>query len=511
MDTAQEFLATGKRYHLGFLDTETPHPKTLELSDWAVKDLPRAIKTLVDIDCAALEKLKTKTDDILRLRIDIRDTLASGGRVFLCGCGATGRLSLTLEVLFREMNSGSDKVVAFMAGGDVALVHSLEGFEDFPEYGERHLRELGFSENDLLISPTEGGETPYVIGATEAAVKISRRKPYFLYCNPDKVLIENVERSRRVIENPLIEKINLHVGPMALTGSTRMQASTVLQLAIGYALLTTLSEKEILQNISQLQTYMLENAELFLLPFIERESFEYQSGRYTLYCVRDYPITVFTDTTERAPTFSLTSFSHRLATRLLKLKPSLCYICLPDKKTSAKAWAALLGRAPRPLNWLDVDDRTSEAYLKEFDFSSGCRQFRAELTGGVEHSDFEIFRHRDTLLWRFQDIEQAIIWPDHSSSLFEHTLLKMLLNIHSTLVMGRLGRYKRNLMTWVHPTNGKLIDRATRFVGTLLREDGFQVPYEKIVEKLFEMKKMVSPNESIVLATYDSLRQSVKK
>ena len=43
------------------------------------------------------------------------------------------------------------------------------------------------------------------------------------------------------------------------------------------------------------------------------------------------------------------------------------------------------------------------------------------------------------------------------------TLLKMLLNQHSTLVMGRLGRYESNIMTWVSPNNGKLVDRAARY------------------------------------------------
>jgi len=506
MDSAKEFLATGEKFHLGFLETEKPHPSTLQLSDWALNDLPLAIRTLVEVDCEALEKLKSHTAAILKLRIDIRETLAAGGRIFICGCGATGRLALTLEALFREQNKNSDQVISFMAGGDTALVHSLEGFEDFPEYGERHLKQLGFAENDLLISSTEGGETPYVIGATEAAVKLSKRRPYFLYCNPDEVLTAHVERSRRVIKNVLIEKINLTVGPMALTGSTRMQASTVLQLAIGFALLTSLEETEISQQLSLLQTYLRENAELFLLPYIERESFEYQAGRFTMYCVRDYPITVFTDTTERAPTFSLTPFSHPNATRLLKLKPSLCYISLPETKTAAQAWRSLLQREPRPLNWLDIDDRTSAAYLNDFNFSTGAGAVRAALTNGAEHSDFEISRHRDTLSWRFQDIDQAIIWSADYGPLFEHVLLKMLLNIHSTLVMGRLGRYKRNLMTWVYPTNGKLIDRATRFVQTLLREDGVNVPYEKIVETLFEMKKKVSANESIVLATYTALR-----
>ena len=36
-----------------------------------------------------------------------------------------------------------------------------------------------------------------------------------------------MERSREVIQDARIEKINLTTGPMAITGSTRMQATTI--------------------------------------------------------------------------------------------------------------------------------------------------------------------------------------------------------------------------------------------------------------------------------------------
>lgn len=50
----------------------------------------------------------------------------------------------------------------------------------------------------------------------------------------------------------------------------------------------------------------------------------------------------------------------------------------------------------------------------------------------------------------------------------EHIFLKMLLNTHSTLVMGRLGKIKSNFMIWVRPTNNKLIDRSIRYVKYML-------------------------------------------
>ena len=71
----------------------------------------------------------------------------------------------------------------------------LRHFQDHPEFGVRQLDELGFADGDLLISSTEGGETPFVIGATERAAAVSSNPPWFLYCNPDEKLARLVERS----------------------------------------------------------------------------------------------------------------------------------------------------------------------------------------------------------------------------------------------------------------------------------------------------------------------------
>jgi N-acetylmuramic acid 6-phosphate etherase len=90
--------------------------------------------------------------------------------------------------------------------------------------------------------------------------------------------------------------------------------------------------------------------------------------------------------------------------------------------------------------------------------------------------------------------------------LFQHLLLKQLLNIHSTLVMGRLGRYEGNLMTWVTPSNRKLIDRATRYVKHLLADAGRSgATYEEVVHRLFAVMRTTPPGESVVLGTFRSL------
>ena len=302
-DGAEDFLKVAHHFKLGNLPTETPHEKTLNLSHLAKTDVHAAVETILDIDKKVFERIETKVEEIEFLRQKIALTLSHKKRIFLCGCGATGRLSLALETIWRVKHKNDshlvNSVVSFMAGGDVALIHSVEKFEDFPEFGERQLRELGFTDGDLLISTTEGGETPFVIGATEYAAKNSSNKPFFLYCNPDEILIKTAERSKRVIENQDIFKINLTVGPMALAGSTRMQATTILMYSVGLALWNfSANQSAIINELEKMKKFLNQENFHFLKSFIECESQSYQNNEFILYETDAYlGISILTDTT----------------------------------------------------------------------------------------------------------------------------------------------------------------------------------------------------------------------
>ncbi|MGE4131155.1 MAG: hypothetical protein AB7F86_05920 [Bdellovibrionales bacterium] len=502
MDTAEEFLKQKHLFQLGDLPTETPHPKTTQLSDWATQDIDRALATLRRVDLEALEKIARMRAELTPFFKSVSETLSAGNRVFLSGCGATGRLSLSLEYLWRRKNPGSDQVVGFMAGGDVALVHSLEGFEDFPDYGARHLMELGFTENDLLVASTEGGETPYVIGTVEKAAEVSKRKPIFLYCNSTKILQEKVDRSRRVLSHPKIDSYCLETGPMALTGSTRMQASTVLMLAIGLALEFGADTAKVFAELDRWIEYLRSVPILKLKDFIVAESATYQAGNHTIYSVTDYAITAFTDTTERAPTFNLGPFDNP---KHLTDKHSLSYIMIPTAATSEEAWRTLLARAPRPLNWPEAHAKATPEYLMSFDFGLQAKDFRQTILPKSKHEVFAIEGFGPTVQFRFQGIEERFPLPG-SVPLFDHLTLKLWLNMHSTLVMGRLGRFEGNLMTWVFPSNGKLIDRAARYSQILMRKMGLpESPYDDVIRAQFRAKAGLNPKESIVHRTIQEL------
>ncbi|MGH9868546.1 MAG: hypothetical protein ACREAA_10340 [Candidatus Polarisedimenticolia bacterium] len=497
---AADFHRVSHLYRLGVLPTEQPHPDTHQLSRWAAEDLPRAIAVLRRIDEQALDTMLRYAAHVDRLARAIERTLDAGGRVFLCGCGATGRLSLSVESLWNHGGGDPDRIRSFMAGGDVALVHALEGFEDHPEYGARHLEEMGFGGHDLLVSCTEGGETPYVIGATLRAAELSSVPPFFLYCNPDAILARHVERFRNVREHPGIDPVCLDVGPMALAGSTRMQASTVLQLAVGIALLHP--ERRACESIARHRDQVRDTDFSFLEEFVRTEAATYAAGHHVTYRVRDFGITVLTDTTERAPTFSLVPFDQLEERRETH---SLCYVALEDAPTPGEAWRRLLGRPPRALDWPDVDSRTGEGYLHGFDFSAEAARRRRDQIPGRRHEELCIGRTSAgfslEMAGRRHEVRAA-----HLPDLFQHLMLKQMLNIQSTLVMGRLGRYEGNLMTWVAPTNGKLIDRAARYVIHLLSRAGRGEPsYEDVVDQLFAQMEDARPGEPLVLNACQAL------
>ena len=275
-EKASEFLSVSSQYKLGKLVTESSHPYTKDLSYLASDDLPEAVSRLKELDNLTIKVLSEKITEICYLKDIIRDTLSSGNNIYFCGCGATGRLSLTIETLWRQIHSGKEdvsRVFSFMSGGDVALIRSIENFEDYPQFGARQLVEAGFKDGDLLIGTTEGGETPFVIGAVEKAAQMSKRKPFFLYCNPDDLLCEAAERSKRVIQNPAIEKINLTVGPMAITGSTRMQSSTILLAVAGIALFYNDLDNKIIENDINTFLKFWKSADIsFIAKFIMMET-----------------------------------------------------------------------------------------------------------------------------------------------------------------------------------------------------------------------------------------------
>ncbi len=388
-ERADRFLAIAPDFHLGSLVTESSHPLTSNLSEVTCRSAEAGLAALFDVDRDVLRKYGewSETGQPGRMAGAALEALRRGGRIFFAGCGATGRLSIQLDSVWRAFwqdrrvrglkapspEVWEDRTRSVMAGGDYALIKSVEGFEDFAPFGRKQVADLGLASGDTLFAITEGGETPFVIGAAWHGVEAGARV-FFVYNNPDDVLREAVRRSREILDDPRIEKVNLTTGPMAVTGSTRMQATSIELLAMLTVLEIVL--RELLgpgacldEGIGRTDAVPAEmrsalhatHAELTsarvigpLARLAETEERVYRGGGRTSYFANSLAVDVLTDTTERSPTFCTPSFRKWDD---IEASESWAFLFRPEASTEA-AWPALLGRRPQTIEWSEDDIRS---------------------------------------------------------------------------------------------------------------------------------------------------------
>jgi len=412
---SEEFLKISGQFKLGALITEASHPVTASLSEVAKQDSAAGLKLLFDVDADVIGKYRefVESGRAGEVKETMVRSLKNGGRIFFTGCGATGRLSILLDSAWRDfwrsaghrlgefepgnrfepsrcpaLQSGDFKNRTFsvMAGGDYALIKSVEGFEDFAAFGHKQLRDLGVRAGDVVFAITEGGETSFVIGTAWEGVDAGA-KVYFVYNNPDDVLCRHVERSREVIEDPRIKKINLTTGPMAIAGSTRMQATsiqlcvllTILEMVVQELVLefgrdalprvladrqvspTDLIPAQFLAKLEELHAN-LKSPEVLapLAGLVALEEEVYRTGHKNNYFADRFGIDVLTDTTERSPTYCTPPFRKAGDTAAAE---SWAFLFLPQKETPA-AWRNILKREPRCVEWSESEIRDVLAAAK---------------------------------------------------------------------------------------------------------------------------------------------------
>lgn len=529
---AEEFLTREKEFRLGELLTEAFHPKTKTLSQMAAVDLPAAIRMLQSVDDEippAMEKV-LKQDSFGWLVDAFGKAMSTGKSIYFTGCGATGRLSILLEAAWRrcirqirkvlpEMGEMENLVFSVMAGGDFALIKSVEGYEDFPDFGRYQLRQMGVGQGDVVVAITEGGETSFVIGTAWEGLGTGA-KVFFVYNNPTELLCRQVERSREVIEEPRITKLDLTTGPMAITGSTRMQATTaelfIVASALEIALVRFLRQRLSTSGIERLQLreyppdeYHKRLCELLdqlssnkavdmLTAVTEFEEDIYRKQGLVTYFADDFLLDVLTDTTERSPTFMLPAFRKQDD----NLSPrSWAFVKDPFHPTK-EAWRELLGREPRGLDWgSDVYERMNapenlktlppkldNAEIHKFMIGNETDSSRTDTTDsalvavGVGNEDRLIhaalekfgsqYKKTATIIIGPSDVAGATdetfhfscALPDSPLQLWHHLAVKLVLNTLSTATMVRIDRVIGNAMVWLSPSNKKLIDRGSRLI-----------------------------------------------
>ena len=455
------------------LATEMPHPKTVNLSQLAQDDLSQAVQIWRDVNTEALKQCLAFKAQAQQLHIAIQKTWVMGGRVIIAGCGASGRLAVLLEQL------SPSNVVGMIAGGDVALIRSVESFEDSTELAVRQLQQYGFSDRDLLLGLSVNGEARFIQSLIQYAAEQSQHIPILISCNPAKQLLER--NPQHVITHQNVQFIDLTIGSLALTGSTRLQTTDVMMWVLGQALLTDVSDyqNQTESLVALWQSYPLHNVE----DVIKFEADCYAKGGCLIYQTNQaFGLTVLSDTTERAPTFNVTPFENYAVSKAQNNDFSNCYLAIKGQQDIKILWKNLLGREPVCLNWPDFK-QTSPDYFYGFDISE------------------KVIAKRQAYLPKQQvlNINDWLSEPLSKGTLVDQLLLKMRLNMHSTLVMGRLGYYQGNLMTSLYPGNIKLVDRAVRYVQYIAKHRFQQdIPYRQVANTVLDLIPNLQAQESLV-------------
>ena len=249
---AQLFLENDREYQMGYVDAEKPHPMTKRLSQTCAESIAEGAKMLLSVDreMSIRAKKTLSGNEFAKFADMVRRVIASGGRVIWSGCGSSGRLSMILERSWRyaiaklseqypeaktALNDKLERVGSIMTGGDYAIIRAAECFEDSILLGRHQTELLNLGENDLLVGVTATGETTSVLGTAERALE-DGASVYMLICSDPAPLLKKMGRIKYVYNHPKCKVMSLLCGPMALTGSTRMQSSTFEQFAGAVAL-----------------------------------------------------------------------------------------------------------------------------------------------------------------------------------------------------------------------------------------------------------------------------------
>ncbi len=151
----------------------------------------------------------------------ITSRIEQGGRLIYIGAGTSGRLAvLDAAECVPTYSVPPDLVQAVMAGGERALIHSVEGAEDDRSLARHDLAAIPLTSKDTLVGIAASGTTPYVLEAITYAKELGA-VTVGVSCNVPAPLLDAADIAIGVVS-----------GPEVIAGSTRMKAGTAQKLVL---------------------------------------------------------------------------------------------------------------------------------------------------------------------------------------------------------------------------------------------------------------------------------------
>lgn len=200
------------------LKTETPHPDHPRLDEYDTREL---VAAFINDQAGAAGAVRGAAAHIAAAVTAAVPRLEAGGRLIYVGAGTSGRLGLLDSVeLYPTFSWPPERAVAVLAGGPDAVHRSVEGAEDDRARGAADLRAVASAPEDVVLLLAASGDTPYVMGALEAA-RASGALTIGIANNKGAPVAREADIG-----------IVLDTGHELISGSTRLKAGTAQKIAL---------------------------------------------------------------------------------------------------------------------------------------------------------------------------------------------------------------------------------------------------------------------------------------
>jgi N-acetylmuramic acid 6-phosphate etherase len=200
------------------MDTEDRLERYRDADTWPAE---RSLAAMLDHQMAAFAAVRDALPALARAARAAAARLQRKGRLVYAGAGASGRLAVQDGVeLLPTFGWPPERLCYLIAGGEAALVRSIEGAEDDAEAALAAVEALAVGDADVVVALAASGRTAFTC-AVQRRARAFGTLTIGLANNPGTPLLAEAEI-------PVL----LATGPEFLAGSTRMTAGTAQKIAL---------------------------------------------------------------------------------------------------------------------------------------------------------------------------------------------------------------------------------------------------------------------------------------
>jgi len=201
------------------VSTESISARYAELDLWPTE---QAVAAMLDAQREAVAAVQSQTGAIAKAAEAAAGRLADPkGRLVYAGAGTSGRLAVQDGVELGPTYDWAEARTAYLlAGGEAAVMASVEGAEDNVAAGEKAMAAIAPTADDVVIAVSASGTTPFTVAAVRAGAAAGALT-IGIASNAGSPLLA-------VVDHP----ITLDTGAEVIAGSTRMKAGTAQKITL---------------------------------------------------------------------------------------------------------------------------------------------------------------------------------------------------------------------------------------------------------------------------------------